>query len=146
MFLNIQVKGIFRWKFLWATNNSTSVTPAFFHPFAIDCLPSELDKWLCMPTIKLHELVWERRVAGQHQHHRGPPLNLVDFEFAPSTKKRRHAAHFSLSPPRSLRSWRYCVIKVLAAEPRSKKKEWGRGVLNISRGFAARGSLPRRRF
>ena len=31
----------------------------------------------------------------------------------------------------------YCVIKVLAAEPRSKKKEWGRGV--ISRGFAARG-------
>ena len=22
----------------------------------------------------------------------------------------------------------YCVIKVLAAEPRSKKKEWGRGV------------------
>ena len=30
----------------------------------------------------------------------------------------------------------YCVIKVLAAEPRSKKKEWGRGVC-ISRGFAA---------
>ena len=30
----------------------------------------------------------------------------------------------------SLRSWRYCVIKVLAAEPRSKKKEWGRGVWN----------------
>ena len=29
----------------------------------------------------------------------------------------------------------YCVIKVLAAEPRSKKKEWGRGV--ISRGSAA---------
>ena len=42
----------------------------------------------------------------------------------------------------------YCVILVLAAEPRSKKKEWGRGVWNtywnkfeisISRGFAARG-------
>ena len=30
----------------------------------------------------------------------------------------------------SLRSWRYCVIKVLAAEPRSKKREWGRGVWN----------------
>ena len=28
----------------------------------------------------------------------------------------------------SLRSWRYCVIKVSAAEPRSKKREWGRGV------------------
>ena len=24
----------------------------------------------------------------------------------------------------SLRSWRYCVIKVLAAEPRSKKRSW----------------------
>ena len=27
----------------------------------------------------------------------------------------------------------YCVIKVLAAEPRSKKKEWGRGVWYFSR-------------
>ena len=32
-----------------------SVTPAFFHPFAIDCLPSELDKWLYMLTI---QVVW----------------------------------------------------------------------------------------
>ena len=43
----------------------------------------------------------------------------------------------------NLYSWQYCMIKVLAAEPQSKKKEWGWGVWNtwnISRGFAARGS------
>ena len=43
----------------------------------------------------------------------------------------------------NLYSWQYCMMKVLAAEPQSKKKEWGWGVWNtwnISRGFAARGS------
>ena len=43
---------------------------------------------------------------------------------------------------RCLRSWQCCMIKVLVAEPRSKKEEWGWGVWNtagISRGFAARG-------
>ena len=39
---------------------------------------------------------------------------------------RKHANSKVQKPP-SLRSWRYCVIKVLAAELRSKKKEWGRG-------------------
>ena len=43
----------------------------------------------------------------------------------------------------SLRSWRYCVIKVLATEPRSKKKEWGRGVtLDWYSGSAAKLPSP----
>ena len=32
----------------------------------------------------------------------------------------------------SLRSWRYCLIKVLAAELRSKKKKWEQGVWYFS--------------
>ena len=42
------------------------------------------------------------------------------MEPSPTEKWRRSCS--------SLRSWRYSVIKGLAAEPRSKKKEWGRGV------------------
>ena len=47
MFLNIEVfKGIFRWKFLWATNNISyaSLLPSLCN--------SELDKWLYMLTIQ----------------------------------------------------------------------------------------------
>ena len=56
MFLNIQVfKGIFEGiggSFFEPL--TTSVAPAFFHPFAIDCLPSDLEKWLyIMITIQV---------------------------------------------------------------------------------------------
>ena len=41
----------------------------------------------------------------------------------------------------SLRSWWYCVIKVLAAEPRSKKRS-GDEAFGISRFFATCGGSP----
>ena len=54
MFLNIQVfKGIFRWKFLWATNNISyaSLLPSFCN--WLSAFISELDKWLYMLTIQV---------------------------------------------------------------------------------------------
>ena len=54
MILNIQVfKGIFRWKFLWATNNISyaSLLPSFCN--WLSAFISELDKWLYMLTIQV---------------------------------------------------------------------------------------------